>query len=506
MDAVNHKLDSISQSISTDEEPLVLHFPRFDKTEKYILLLVDAMALWASLVIGRMVHLLADDYTLFSEFFSMSGEFGPQRLVSFSVLMTLALASFISAGHFSLRRPFWDELGSVIKILFVLAIVDFIFGFMVDQDFSRVWYLSAWAAAVIIIPISRISIKKVLMRLGGWVRPCVIIGMGRNATDTAHALTSEPLLGYRVGAYMSPYQQWDISAKESIVGSEIPIVQLDKDPVDTIKKMGGPHIFVALESGMLQRHQKLLKTLIRQYSDIYIVPARRGLPLHGMDVLHFFSHEMLLLNARNNLSRIWTKTVKRTFDIMASVFLALVSLPVLLYISWKVSRDGGPIFYVHSRVGGDGKIFGCLKFRTMEINAREALAEYLNSSLELKNQWEHNQKLKDDPRITPFGRKLRNCSLDELPQLWNVLRGEMSLVGPRPITEEEMHRYGDDLDYYLSVQPGITGLWQTSGRNDTDYTSRVALDAWYVRNWSLWYDIVILLKTVKVVLSRKGVY
>jgi undecaprenyl-phosphate galactose phosphotransferase len=151
-------------------------------------------------------------------------------------------------------------------------------------------------------------------------------------------------------------------------------------------------------------------------------------------------------------------------------------------------------------------MFGCLKFRSMVPDADEILKRRLDDDPDARTEWEQGFKLKDDPRITPIGAFLRRTSLDELPQLWNVLKGEMSLVGPRPIIEEELERYGDQVGYYLETRPGITGLWQISGRNNTSYDDRVALDSWYVRNWSLWYDLVILVKTINVVVKGQGAY
>ena len=142
----------------------------------------------------------------------------------------------------------------------------------------------------------------------------------------------------------------------------------------------------------------------------------------------------------------------------------------------------------------------------MVPNAGKVLEELLASDPQTRAEWGRGFKLKNDPRITPIGAFLRETSLDELPQLWNVFKGEMSLVGPRPIIEEELERYGDQVDYYLEAPPGMTGLWQISGRNHMSYEDRVALDSWYVRNWSLWYDLVIVIKTIPVVLARKGAY
>lgn len=162
--------------------------------------------------------------------------------------------------------------------------------------------------------------------------------------------------------------------------------------------------------------------------------------------------------------------------------------------------------YSQTRVGRDKKAFKCYKFRTMVLNSQQVLRELLERDPLAKQQWQKEFKLKNDPRITQIGKLLRKTSLDELPQLWNVLKGEMSLVGPRPVTRQELKYYGDDLTYYTMVRPGLSGLWQVSGRNDVDYTTRVYLDAWYVKNWSLWNDMVILIKTVNIVLRRKGAY
>jgi undecaprenyl-phosphate galactose phosphotransferase len=175
-------------------------------------------------------------------------------------------------------------------------------------------------------------------------------------------------------------------------------------------------------------------------------------------------------------------------------------------LALRIRKDGGPAFYSQIRIGKDGKPFKCWKFRSMIVNADEALKLYLASNPDAEEEYKRDFKLKDDPRITPVGRLLRKTSLDEIPQFYNVLKGEMSLVGPRPIVEKETHFYEDKLSYYLAVRPGITGLWQVSGRNDISYQQRVSMDVWYVENWSIWNDIVIFIETVYVVLARKGAY
>ena len=199
-----------------------------------------------------------------------------------------------------------------------------------------------------------------------------------------------------------------------------------------------------------------------------------------------------------------SKIIKRVIDIIGSLALLVLFSPLFLVVALMVSLDGGPVFYRHKRIGRDGKPFGCLKFRTMILGAEACLNEYLSYHPEQRREWEQDQKLAFDPRVTAIGNVLRRLSLDELPQLVNVLVGEMSLVGPRPVTEGELKHYGAAASAYLAVRPGLAGPWQVSGRNDVSYATRVAMDEAYVRNFSLWNDIVILLRTPGVVLSKKG--
>lgn len=190
---------------------------------------------------------------------------------------------------------------------------------------------------------------------------------------------------------------------------------------------------------------------------------------------------------------------------LGALVLLTLFAPLMAVVAWLIWRkDGNPIFFGHYRVGRDGQMFKCWKFRSMVINSAEILAELLKSDPAAKAEWDRDQKLTNDPRITPVGAFLRKTSLDELPQLFNVLKGEMRLVGPRPITLGELDRYGEARWHYLNAMPGMTGLWQVSGRSDTTYEERVELDRDYVEQRSLWSDAVILLKTIAVVLGKGG--
>jgi Undecaprenyl-phosphate galactose phosphotransferase WbaP len=198
--------------------------------------------------------------------------------------------------------------------------------------------------------------------------------------------------------------------------------------------------------------------------------------------------------------------VKRQLDLLGALLLAIVFCPLIVAIFLLMRRSGNSVIYKHRRVGRDGQMFECLKFRTMVPNADQVLRELLERDPNLKAEWVRDHKLRNDPRITRIGKFLRRTSLDELPQIWNVVRGEMSLVGPRPVVREELLRYGRNVGAYLAAKPGITGLWQVTGRNNTDYRRRVVLDTYYVRNQTLLLDLYILLKTTTVVLRGNGAY
>jgi len=195
---------------------------------------------------------------------------------------------------------------------------------------------------------------------------------------------------------------------------------------------------------------------------------------------------------------------KRIFDVAAASMALIWFMPVLAVIFFLVRRDGGPALFVQQRVGRDNRLFPCYKFRSMVPDAETALKDLLVCNEQFRVAWDAERKLRNDPRITRFGAFLRTKSLDELPQLWNIIRGDMSIVGPRPIVPEELEKYGRDMMYYVEAKPGLTGAWQVSGRNETTYEERIALDVDYTSNWTFWRDVKIIFKTVGVVLSGRG--
>lgn len=208
-----------------------------------------------------------------------------------------------------------------------------------------------------------------------------------------------------------------------------------------------------------------------------------------------------------DVGKVLAMACARAVDVVIASTALVFFAPLLIVVAMLVmAQDGGPALFGHRRIGRNGRVFHCLKFRSMVVDAEVRLARHLENDPAARAEWDADHKLRDDPRVTGLGRFLRKSSLDELPQLFNVIRGEMSLVGPRPIVEAEIHRYGRYFAHYCRVRPGITGLWQVMGRNDVSYRRRVALDVTYVRRSNAYTYFVVLARTVPAVLNRHGVY
>jgi Undecaprenyl-phosphate galactose phosphotransferase WbaP len=216
---------------------------------------------------------------------------------------------------------------------------------------------------------------------------------------------------------------------------------------------------------------------------------------------------MLGFATSHRLKMFWNLGIKRLLDLLLVSLGGLVILPFLLLIALLIKLSSpGPVLYGHKRLGLNGKYFKAYKFRSMIIGAEKKLENLLEADPRLREEWEASHKLKDDPRVTKIGNLLRRTSFDEFPQLINILKGEMSLVGPRPVTDPEIEKYGENSMRVLSVKPGLTGLWQVSGRSDTDYAERVSHDLYYIQSWSVWLDLWILYRTPGVILRGKGAY
>jgi len=417
--------------------------------------------------------------------------------------MPLIFILFIGYEKLYIKRlSFWDEVKELLKAIsistvVILAVVSL--GKLSDS-ISRLTIIFLWLYGIFIFPLFRFFVKRILYKLNIWQKNVLIIGAGEAGKSSAEGISNDYHLGYKVVGFLDDY-------KEGFVNN-IPILGKIKDFDNLVDKMEIDTVIVAIPSMDKEKLTHLINDIHKKVKKIFVVPDLKGIALLNSELYHLFMQQIFLIKIKNNLDSKINQFIKSTFDITVSIIMLPVLLPLIFILGLLIKLDSpGPIFFTHQRIGKNGKVIKVYKFRTMYIDAEKRLKEILQKDEEARKEWETYYKLKNDPRVTKIGKFLRKTSLDELPQIFNVLKGEMSLVGPRPVIKDEIEKYYKDFaEYYYMVKPGITGLWQVSGRSNTDYDFRVEIDTCYVLNWSLWLDIIILFKTIKVVLKREGAY
>jgi Undecaprenyl-phosphate galactose phosphotransferase WbaP len=332
-----------------------------------------------------------------------------------------------------------------------------------------------------------------------WGTRFIVVGDGKEAAQAFERMRVEPQWGLRaVGIVAEDETSLPKETQSFYLGHPCQIDDIAQK-FQIIRAIFIAHWFDSEENALLVTQGT---PRIRQW---IALPAPMRFPSLWLDSCEVARHPGWAI--RRHLAMPTLLVIKRISDFIMTGCIGVALLPLVLLLAALVKLTSkGPVFFGQRRIGCDGKHFIAWKFRTMHPDADRLLTEHLALNPHLAAEWEANHKLKADPRVTWIGRILRSTSLDELPQLWNVLVGEMSLVGPRPIVDAEVEKYRDAYELYRKVKPGITGLWQVSGRNNTTYDERVELDTYYVHNWSIWLDFYILACTVKVVLLGEGAY
>ena len=465
-------------------------FQHYRLSQLYII--TDAIALLLGFICSQHVAKLINVALLRRGFTNPLTEYDAAQFLCLTAIAVGTLMRFQYKGHYRVRINFWLEMRDVVCTIGFAMLLDGFLQFATKNDPSRLWLMVGWVVAAIAILSFRGLLRTIMRRTGLWYVPTLLVGGGYNAADTAAVLATENKLGF------------DIVAR--IVNLPEAFMQAGRSWERLCAAHGVEYIIVALDGLELEHAEQPIAQLMRESIPFSISPPRRHLPVLDMVPQYFFNSDVKLLTRHSGLEQPLPRLIKRLFDIVVSGMVLLLLSPAMLMIAVMVKRDGGPVFFGHRRIGKGGKAFYCLKFRTMIAGSADVLRRHLEESPEAKAEWDATHKLKNDPRITRFGAFLRSSSLDELPQLINVLRGQMSLVGPRPIVKAEIKKYQQDIAHYYRVSPGVTGLWQVSGRNDVTYEQRVQMDSWYVRNWSLWHDIAILCKTFPALLKRHGAY
>lgn len=431
-----------------------------------ILILVDMFAIYLSIASAYGLRVIFDDW--------ISTPFPHELgLYIYNILLySIVLVIFFNEKIYKYRYDFWEETRLVLRsLLIAFVIVLSILALSKNvESYSRFVLVFSFISMGLFIPAMKNITKKLLFRFGLWTREAEVYG---NDSYIKEEVFGNPYLGY---------------------------VHADHSNAQTI--------FIDTENISADELQKRLDLNLQEKKEVLFIPLLQSYNFANVRIIELTNARKNLIVLDNALLKKYNILTKKVSDLFLSLLLfpVLVLLFMVIIFLMKREEPKAKIFFKQKRMGHNGKEFVCYKFRSMYENGDAILEAYLKEHPEEIVCYDKYHKYKDDPRITKIGRILRKTSLDELPQIINVLKGEMSLIGPRPYMLNEKEKIGDKLDMVLAVKPGVTGLWQVSGRSEVDFYSRVDMDVWYTRNWNLWLDIVILVKTIKVVLFRNGAH
>lgn len=450
------------------------------------LLFVDAFAFMGSLCAGFfIINALNPTWINFKSF------------IKYSVFLPGVFAVFYASGLYPgiLLTP-EDEVKKLSMASFFILIGEafFIITIKSMRDFFPIAAALAlsWPFATFFLPLGRDLGRRFFGHFSWWGVPAVIYSKGNDAYFIVERLLKRKNLGYRPILIITDSFFHEKEFKGIQIAEQTPEIN------SILKELN-------LKVGIICGYDKDIEELLKNYRYLIYVPKKQTPAMKPIHMKDFGG--ILAFSFTNYLTKSSSLALKRFIDILVCICVAPAVIPITAAIALAIKiTDSGPIFYGHKRVGKNHADLKCWKFRSMCIDADKKLAEILASDPVRAAEWEKDRKFTDDPRVTKIGKFLRKTSLDEIPQLWNILTGEMSLIGPRPVTEPELKKYGNYADYILSVKPGLSGMWQISGRSDTGYEERISLDTYYIQNWSIWLDIWILIKTIGVVIRGKGAY
>lgn len=416
----------------------------------------------------------------------------------------ILLGVFFLERLYSRRMSFWEEVRHLVRGLFLtfVLLVALVFIRQSYTLYSRPAVVLTGLISLGLFPLTRMGIKRLLVALRLWNKKVLILGTGEGAKRAAVDISENSTLGYELVGFLSDTLRKP--GREVVPGGRIlgPIAKLET----LCRAHGVQDIIIALPRLQQKRLGRLMERCERSAESIRIVPDFGTLFLVGAEADNW--GDILSLTIPRNLAKPWNTLSKRLVEYVLASILVVLFIPVAVVISLAIRVDSrGPILYRQERLGRKKRTFSMLKFRSMFENNRTLLRRVLRKDRRAQEDWDLYQKIRaDDPRVTRVGRFLRRYSLDELPQLINVLRGDMSLIGPRPYLPREQKRIGRYLPILSEVRPGLTGLWQVQGRNRLTFGQRLAWDEYYIRNWSLWLDVIIFFRTLKTIARKDGAY
>ncbi len=367
-----------------------------------------------------------------------------------------------------------------------------------EREYVAAAFMVSFGFSTFSLPLSRsIARRWVYSKFSWWGIPAVVYGQGEMVKNLLDNLLDNPSLGYDPVAIVTEH-----SADEEAYRG-IPVLGSIEESKRLNTELNIKMAIIIPEDDNSAEYRRLVITTLSNFRYNIIIPRLNFYNTISMTIKDI--NGTLGLATTHHLTKGYNMAVKRLLDLVMLLIGFVLLCPAMCLIALLIKiTSPGPVLYRHARIGRGGKTIRVWKFRSMVIDAEKRLAEILNANPKLREEWDSSHKLQDDPRVTTIGKFLRKSSLDELPQLLNILTGEMSFIGPRPVTTDEIEKYGDNFDYVFSVKPGLSGMWQVSGRSDTDYAERVAFDSYYIQNWSLWLDIWLIFRTIGVVATGKG--
>lgn len=476
---------------------------------QYIVMALDVLALFTAYAASVFLFLYHQHGQTMPTL-EMVDDMHNSRHVMYSVLCSGMIALLWSRGHYSRRIPWWDQVLLILKLVMLSLFVNGFVSFAFQIEYSRLFIVTNWVLAFSFLMAMRLAVNAFKTHSKAWQLPTVVIADFKTVKNTLYALNTDRSLGFAVHSILLRDEERDEEFDVEELPENYQSAQIYEDPSFYERYiLNNPENFyiISLETFRGEKRDALINTLKDNDIDFALIPAISYLSLYNTKPVYFFGNDVMMLRTSKPLSSPIGLFTKRAMDITGALVAAMIFTAPILILAAMVKLEGqsGSPFYGGNRVGKNGRVFKCWKLRTMEPGTDYLLEELLATDPEAKAHWDKYFKLENDPRVqTRAGRLIRKTSLDEIPQFWNVLIGDMSIVGPRPILESEVSAYGEDILDYFSVKPGVTGLWQVSGRNNVSFQRRVIWDTWYVRNWSLWGDIVIIIKTFKAVFARSG--
>ena len=407
------------------------------------------------------------------------------------------------AGAHKKMLPYWEIIRNIFCANFYSVIASIFILYLIHEDtaqISRLYVILLFFFSFILLCLMRKLLVYICNKLNIFKEPVVFIGGGKTAETVIRFYDHNSYFGIKVVGII------DDDFASDYLKSRYPLFKGVDKARQYIEKTGVQTAIIAKTRLDKTQLLKLINSIQTVVKNVTFIPNLVGTPIANLDIRRIYRHDMVLLNVRNNLAYFRNRLLKRIFDLVMGLIICVPAVPILILCYFWVKFDSkGPVFFNAKRIGKGGKEFICYKFRSMYVNSDEILQKYLAENPKAKKEWDEFKKLHDyDPRVTKAGRIMRRTSLDELPQLLNVLKGEMSLVGPRPYLPREIEDMGEFYKIIIQTVPGITGYWQVNGRSDVTFDGRLKMDNWYIHNWSVWIDMVLLFKTIKAVFFSKG--